>query len=102
MQLNNLAVKGLTLILLSHFKSVLLGHQITAIGNKMGVDLSIIVNVSYEIKQIIMTNFQPLEVVNRGSETQPQVVENLNKLLSRIRVKKRFNTVYIRSQQHKG
>ena len=27
-----------------------------------------------------MSNFQPLEVVNRGSETQPQVVENLNKL----------------------
>ena len=24
--------------------------------------------------------FQPLEVVDRGSETQPQVVENLNKL----------------------
>ena len=27
-----------------------------------------------------MRNFQPLEVVDRGSETQPQVVENLNKL----------------------
>ena len=26
-----------------------------------------------------MDNFQPLEVVDRGSETQPQVVENLNK-----------------------
>ena len=26
-----------------------------------------------------MTNFPPLEVVDRGSETQPQVVENLNK-----------------------
>ena len=25
-------------------------------------------------------NFQPLGVVDRGSETQPQVVENLNKL----------------------
>ena len=25
-----------------------------------------------------MGNFQPLEVVDRGSETQPQVVENLN------------------------
>ena len=25
-------------------------------------------------------NFQPLEVVERGSETQPQAVENLNKL----------------------
>ena len=24
--------------------------------------------------------FQPLDVVDRGSETQPQVVENLNKL----------------------
>ena len=27
-----------------------------------------------------MRNFQPLEVVGRGSETQPEVVENLNKL----------------------
>ena len=27
-----------------------------------------------------MVNFQPLEVVDRDSETQPQVVENLNKL----------------------
>ena len=27
-----------------------------------------------------MSNFQPLEVVSRGSETQPQVVENLTKL----------------------
>ena len=27
-----------------------------------------------------MSNFQPPEVVDRGSETQPQVVENLNKL----------------------
>ena len=27
-----------------------------------------------------MSNFQPLEVVGRGSETKLQVVENLNKL----------------------
>ena len=27
-----------------------------------------------------MSNFQPLEVVDRGSDPQPQVVENLNKL----------------------
>ena len=27
------------------------------------------------------TNFQPIEVVDRGSETQPQVVGNLNKLI---------------------
>ena len=27
-----------------------------------------------------MSNFQPLEVVDRGGETKPQVVENLNKL----------------------
>ena len=30
--------------------------------------------------QINMSNFQPLEVVGRGSETQLQVGENLNKL----------------------
>ena len=28
-----------------------------------------------------MSNFQPLEVVDRGSETQPKVVENLNTLI---------------------
>ena len=33
-----------------------------------------------------MGHFHPLEVVGRGSETQPQVGENSNKL-SRIRVK---------------
>ena len=27
-----------------------------------------------------MSNFQPLEVVDRGSETQPKVAENVNKL----------------------
>ena len=32
-----------------------------------------------------MSNFQTIEVVDRGSETQSQVVENIN-LLSRIRV----------------
>ena len=31
-----------------------------------------------QIKQN-MSNFQPLEVVDRGSETQPWVFENLNK-----------------------
>ena len=28
-----------------------------------------------------MSNFQSLEVVDRGSKTQPRVVENLNKLI---------------------
>ena len=31
-----------------------------------------------------MNNFQPLEVVDCGGETQPQVVENLNKLYTCI------------------
>ena len=31
-----------------------------------------------------MSNFQPLEVVDRCSETQPQVVENLNKIMGKI------------------
>ena len=35
-------------------------------------------NVWPQIKHS-MSNFQPLEVMDRGSETQPQVVENLNK-----------------------
>ena len=33
-----------------------------------------------------MSNFQPLEVVDRGSETQPQVVENLNKSIQQDKV----------------
>ena len=32
-------------------------------------------------KQIFMSIFQPLEVVDRGSETKPQVVGNLNNLI---------------------
>ena len=35
-----------------------------------------------------MSNFQAFEVVSRGSEEQLQMAENLNKLLSRIRVNK--------------
>ena len=38
-----------------------------------------------------MSNFQPLEVVARGSETQPQVIENLKNELGRIRVKTQCN-----------
>ena len=33
-----------------------------------------------------MSNFHPLEVVNRGSETQLQVGEKLNKITLRLRV----------------
>ena len=33
-----------------------------------------------------MSNFQSLEVVDRRSETQPQVVEKIQKYVSRIRV----------------
>ena len=36
-----------------------------------------------------MSNFQSLEVVCRGSETQLLVGENLNYLISRLRVIKR-------------
>ena len=31
-----------------------------------------------------MSNFHPFEVVGRGSETQPQVGENLNSLIQRF------------------
>ena len=39
-------------------------------------------NVKHAIARYLtdMSNFQPLEVVDRGSETQPQGVENSNKL----------------------
>ena len=33
-----------------------------------------------------MSNFQPLEVVDCGSVTQPQVVENLNKFTGRCNI----------------
>ena len=42
----------------------------------MTVQKARFVNVWSQIKQF---NFQPLEVVDRVSETQPQVVENLTK-----------------------
>ena len=35
----------------------------------------------YEKIAINLSNFQALEVVGRGSETQPQVLEHSNKLL---------------------
>ena len=31
-----------------------------------------------------MSNFHPLEVVGRGSETQPQVSDNLDMMMSRF------------------
>ena len=38
-------------------------------------------NICAQIEQIqCMSNFHPLGVVDRVSETQPQVVENINKL----------------------
>ena len=39
-----------------------------------------------------MGNFQPLEVVDRGSETQLQVVENLNNFTQQGRVNNNFDT----------
>ena len=40
---------------------------------------TIFTNVSSQIEQVL-SNFHPLEVVCRGSETQLQVGENLNKI----------------------
>ena len=39
-----------------------------------------------------MSNFQPLEVVGRGSETQPQVGKNLNKLRAKNSFLECFHT----------
>ena len=39
-------------------------------------DLQIVV---LKLNRLNMSNFQPLEVVGRGSETQLQVAENVNK-----------------------
>ena len=72
-----LALQGLTLScwsrLCCRFKPFLLVDQIIDIQNEIGAETSRFVNVWSHNKQI---NFQPLEVVDRGSETQPQVVEN--------------------------
>ena len=55
---------------------------IIVIGNEITVSTSRFVNVLFQIKH--MSNFQALEVVDRGSETQPRVVENLNRLRGRV------------------
>ena len=43
--------------------------------------------MSFQIKQIIINNFHPLEVVGRGSETQLQVGKNLNKTVKINQIK---------------
>ena len=43
--------------------------------------------MSFQIKQIIINNFHPLEVVGRGSETQLQVGKNLNKTIKINQIK---------------
>ena len=48
-------------------------------GKGLSAKTSIFVNIQTLIKRNT-NNFQPLEVVDRGSETQPQVVKNLKKL----------------------
>ena len=53
-------------------------HNHSQIGNEMSFQTSRFANVRSQIKQIIMGNCHPLEVVGRGSETQLQVDENLN------------------------
>ena len=45
----------------------------------MCVQTSRFANMRAQIKQIT-SHFQPLEAVDSGSETQPQVVEKLNNL----------------------
>ena len=42
---------------------------------------NIMFNFKMYLKYLIMSRFQPLEVEGRGSETQFQVVENINKLI---------------------
>ena len=47
-----------------------------------------------------MSNFQPLEFVCRGSETQPQVVENVNKLEFPIIFVVVFSSFFITAFEH--
>ena len=48
-------------------------------GNEMTLNIKI---CKYLVSnETNMSNFQPFEVEDRGSETQPQVVENFNKLI---------------------
>ena len=48
-----------------------------------------------------MTNLQPLEVVDRGSETQPQVVAKLNKLIELINQERIKVTALVFSKKKK-
>ena len=49
-----------------------------------------------------MTNLQPLEVVDRGSETQPQVVAKLNKLIELINQERSKVTALVFSNKKNG
>ena len=60
-------------------KSQLLGMQLLFKHQNFYKIYKKFINIWSQIKTD-MGNFQPLEVVERRSETQPQVVENLNKL----------------------
>ena len=60
-----------TVVVLSHS----LADQMTIIGNEMRVQTSRLTNVWSQIKQLQVSNFHPLEIVGRGSETQFQVGE---------------------------
>ena len=50
----------------------------------MIVQTSTFANASFQIKRI-MSNFHPLEVVDRGSESQFQVDENFNQMILRLK-----------------
>ena len=58
-------------------------RYITVIGNEISVQTSRFTNARSQIEHV--SNFHPLEVVGRGSETQLQVGENLNAIIERLK-----------------
>ena len=50
--------------------------------------------------QVKQNNFQPLEVLDRGSETQFQVGENLNRLTILFTFRKPYLTFTIKTQKY--
>ena len=57
-------------------RPVFTGLLMTFIFTLGSVYILLRIGTTDSVSKLIHLNFQPLEVVDRGSETQPQVVEN--------------------------
>ena len=69
--------KKINLFLLEGTLNKNLGSRGTFLGGNLGIE-----DLTPFFAKVIYLNFQPFEVVDRGSETQPQVVENYSCLFN--------------------